>query len=85
MFSWLPVDRQLACLRPILVVDFMDEYLDVLRADSIRLDECFSDAGDQLALAFDVARRLLNGDDGHVQRSCSWAGPLRRVGDGPTG
>jgi hypothetical protein len=45
------------------MVDFVDEDLDLLGPDPVRVDERLGDGGHELALLFDLARGLLDGDD----------------------
>jgi hypothetical protein len=61
------VRRELPGLRPVLVVDLVDEHLDLLGTNSVCVDERLSDSGDEAALGFEFTGRLLNGHDGHLQ------------------
>jgi len=55
-YTGLPVSREFAALRPVLVFDLVNEHLDVLGTHLIGVHERFCDAGDEPALAFDVTR-----------------------------
>src|SRR4051795_2665042 len=60
-----PVHSQPAAFGPVLVIDLVDEDLDLIWPHPVRVDKRLSDPGDEPALGVDVARRLLDGDDGH--------------------
>src|SRR5688500_5919402 len=61
--SALPIGRENARLRPVVVIDLVDEDLDALGSDPVGVNERFGDARHQTPLYFDVARRLLHGHD----------------------
>jgi len=65
--SVLGDDRELPSRRPVLVIHLVNEHLNLLGTDSVRIDERLGDAGHESALWFEVTRRLLDGHDGHVQ------------------
>ena len=61
--SPLAIGRENARLRPVAVIDLVDEDLDALGSDPVGVDERFGDARHQMPLQFDVPRRLLHGHD----------------------
>src|SRR5688500_14396092 len=61
----LAIGRENPGLRPVVVAHLLDEDLDVLGSDAVGVDERFGDPRHQAPLQFDVARRLLHGNDRH--------------------
>src|SRR5215210_4860597 len=73
----LAIGRENAGLRPVVVVDLLDEDLDVPGSDPVGVDERIGDPRHQTPFQFDVARRLLHGHDGQGL-------PLSRLRDWPS-